>query len=113
MKIRIEMSPENYDGLLNKVSTESLAYSLLQTGIVESRPEGGNEDRVIDTLCEPTEAEILLGIANELWPKAASEIKDSIIRRALRKRRRGTAPRRLAPLAPRPRATTCKRGKNL
>jgi len=25
---------------------------------------------------------------------------------------RGTAPRRLAPLAPRPRATTCKRGKN-
>ena len=82
MKIMIEMSPENYDGLLNKVSVESLAYCVLKNGIVESRPEGGNEGRVIDILCETTEAEILLGIANELWPKAASEIKNSIIRSA-------------------------------
>jgi hypothetical protein len=80
MKIMIQMSPEHYDGLLSKVPTESVAYSVLKNGIVESQAEGGNERRVIDILCEPTEAEILLGVANELWPKAASEIRDSIMR---------------------------------
>jgi hypothetical protein len=82
MKIMIEMSPEHYDGLLSKVPTQALAYSVLKNGIVESRPEGGNERRIIDILCEPTEAETVLGIASELWPKAALEIKDSIIREA-------------------------------
>jgi hypothetical protein len=69
MKIMIQMSPENYDGLLSKVSTESLVYSVLRNGIVESRSEGGAERRVIDILCEPNEAEILLGVATEVWPK--------------------------------------------
>jgi hypothetical protein len=82
MKIMIEMSPEHYDGLLSKVSTQSLAYSVLKNGIVDSRPERGSVRRVIDILCDPIEAEVLLGVATELWPKAASEIKDSVMRRA-------------------------------
>jgi hypothetical protein len=48
----IQMSPENYYGLLSKVSTESLVYSVLRNGIVESRSEGRAERRVIDILCE-------------------------------------------------------------
>jgi hypothetical protein len=79
-KIIIEMSPEHYDGLLSKVVVGSLAYSLLKNGIVDSQPQNGNERRVIDILCEPVEARALLAVANEVWPKAASEITDSIIR---------------------------------
>jgi hypothetical protein len=73
----LKMSHEHYDGLLSKIATGSVAYSVLKNGIVESQAEGGNERRVIDILCEPTEAEVLLGVANELWPKAASEIKNT------------------------------------
>jgi hypothetical protein len=82
MKITIQMSPENYYGLLSKVSTDSLVYSVLRNGIVESRSEGRAERRVIDILCEPSEAWIILGVATELWPKAASEIKDCVTRTA-------------------------------
>ena len=80
MKIKIEMSPTNYDGLMYKVPADSLAYSLLKNGIVSYRSKDGTDGRIIDILCDPTEAEILLEAATELWPKAASEIKDSIIR---------------------------------
>jgi hypothetical protein len=74
----IEMSPEHYDGLLSRVPAGSLAYSVLKNGIVDSRSEGGVERRVIDILCDRSEAEILLGVANVVWPKAASDIRDSI-----------------------------------
>jgi len=80
MKIKIEMSPTNYDGLMYKVPADSLAYSLLKNGIVSSSSKDGTDHRSIDILCEPVEAEILLEAATELCPKAAYEIKDSIIR---------------------------------
>ena len=80
MKIKIEMSPTNYDGLLDKVPTDSVAYSFLKNGIVSHRLEDGTGRSIIDILCEPAKAEILLEAATELWPKAAYEIKDSIIR---------------------------------
>ncbi len=69
VKMTIEMSPENYDGLLTKITVGFLAYSLLKNGIVSYRPEGGTERRVIDILCEPIEAKILLRVANEIWPE--------------------------------------------
>jgi hypothetical protein len=79
MKTAFELSPENYDGLLSKVTERSLAYSILKNGIVNYRSEEGTECRVIDILCDPAEAEVVLRIAGEVWPKAADEIKDSII----------------------------------
>ena len=76
----IEMSPENYDGLLSKITVGSLAYSLLKNGVVSYRPEGAIDRRVINFLCEPIDAKILLRVANEIWPEAVSEINDSIAR---------------------------------
>jgi hypothetical protein len=82
MKIAIELSAENYDGLLSKLTERSLAYSILKSGIVNYRSEEGIERRVIDILCEPAEAEVVLRIAGEVWPEAVSEIRNSVIRKA-------------------------------
>jgi len=72
MKIMIEMSPEHYDGLLSKVSQDSMAYIVLKNGIVS----GGStkENRIIEMACEESEAKTLLLIAWDLCPQAAIEI---------------------------------------
>ena len=71
-------APQNYDALLNKVSTNSFTYAILKNGIVENLSNNGTERHVIHILCEPFEAQVLLGVARELWPDAAVEIKNSI-----------------------------------
>ena len=78
MKITFEMQPQNYDGLLSKVFEDSFTYAILKNGIVENQSNDGSERRVIHILCEPFEAKILLGVAKELWPDAALEIKNCI-----------------------------------
>ena len=78
MKVTLEMLPQNYDGLLSKLSTGSFTYAILKNGIVENRSNDGDERRVIHILCEPFEAQVLLGVAKELWPDAALEIKNCI-----------------------------------
>jgi len=78
MKITLEMQPQNYDSLLSKVSRNSFTYAILKNGIVENQSNDGNERRVIHILCEPFEAQVLLGVAKELWPDAALEIKNCI-----------------------------------
>ena len=78
MKITLEMQPQNYDSLLSKVSRNSFTYAILKNGIVENQSNDGNERRVIHILCEPFEAQVLLGVAKELWPDAALEIKNYI-----------------------------------
>jgi hypothetical protein len=79
-KMMIEMSPEHYDGLLSKLPMESPAHSVLTNGIVDSQSKDTAGRRVIVILCVFPEVEILLGVAFELWPKAALEIKDSILK---------------------------------
>ena len=76
----IEMTPEHYDALLDKVPQNPLAYSLLKNGIVNYSQKGGAERRVIHIECEPFQAEILLGLAKDLWPEAAYEIQQRITR---------------------------------
>jgi hypothetical protein len=72
MKIVVEMSPENYDSLLNKLSPFSTEYSLLKNGIVT----GGlaKENRIIEITCELSAAKALLRVAQDLCPDAAYEI---------------------------------------
>jgi len=78
MKIRLEMRPQNYDGLLSKVSRDSFTYAILKNGIVENQSNDGDKRRVIHILCKPFEAQVVLGVAKELWPDAAMEIKKCI-----------------------------------
>jgi hypothetical protein len=72
MKILIEMTPENYDRFLSKLSEASAPYTLLKNGVVT----GGSakENRIIEIACEMFEAKMLLNIAQILCPEAALEI---------------------------------------
>ena|GEM_PF-1514671 len=76
MKIAFDMSSEYYDPLLMKVPEGSIVYTLLKNAIVTS-PDGPGH-RIIQIACEPSEAEALLGVAQELWPEAANHIKEGI-----------------------------------
>ena len=78
MKITLEIRPQNYDALLSKVSKDSFTYAILKNGIVDNQSNDGDERRVIHILCEPFEAHVVLGVAKELWPDAAMEIKKCI-----------------------------------
>jgi hypothetical protein len=72
MKILIEMTPENYDRFLSKLSKASAPYTLLKNGVVT----GGSakQNRIIEIACEVTEAKMLLEVARMLCPEAALEI---------------------------------------
>ena len=78
MKITFEMQPQNYDGLLTKVSKDSFTYAILKNGIVGNQSNDGSERRVIHILCKPFEAKILPGVAKDVWPDGAMEIKKCI-----------------------------------
>ena len=76
MKTLVEMSPEHYDDLLSKVSSNSVAYSLLKNGVVT----GGQakENRIIEIACELSDAKALLHLAQGRCPEAAFEIDKAV-----------------------------------
>jgi hypothetical protein len=75
MKMLIEMLPENYDLLMNKVPQVSVEYAILKNGVVVNNPGAG---RIIDIACELSEAESLLHIAQKLCPEVAPQLEDEI-----------------------------------
>ena len=78
MKILIEMTPGQYDGMLGKISQDSPVYAILKNGVVEHPLENYAKIRVINIVCDMPEAEMLLNEAKEVWPDAALEIASSI-----------------------------------
>ena len=74
MKIVVNMSPANYDALLNKLS---VVYALLKNGIVV-HPSGAPDDRVVQIACDVGEAEMLLYCTREFCPEAASQFEEAI-----------------------------------
>jgi hypothetical protein len=76
MKILVEMSPEHYDNLLSKVSSDSVEYSLLKNGIVTGG--AAKENRIIEIACELSEAKTLLHVTRRLCPEAAFEIDKAV-----------------------------------
>ena len=85
MKILVEMSPEHYDRLLDKLSEVSAAYAILKNGVVV-HPSGASSDRIIHIACEMAQAETMLHAARQLFPAAAPELQESIgLARAFRK----------------------------
>jgi hypothetical protein len=56
-------------------------YAILKNGIVEHPLESYPRVRVINIVCDTTEAEMLLRESKEIWPDAAIEIASSIRKR--------------------------------
>ena len=75
MKILIELLPENYDLLLNKVPKVSVEYAILKNGVESTIPTLG---RIIDIACEVSEAESLLRVAQKVCPEVAPQLEDEI-----------------------------------
>ena len=75
MKIMIEISAENYDCLLSKLSEKSTVYAILKNGIAS----GSNEDRIIQIACEMTQAMALLQSARELFRAEREAYREAVV----------------------------------
>jgi hypothetical protein len=70
-KILIELSSKDYESLLGRTTEESPVYFRLKNAVK-------NQSGLIDILCFPDEAEMLLRVANQINPDAALKIEKAI-----------------------------------
>jgi aromatic ring-opening dioxygenase catalytic subunit (LigB family) len=78
VKILIDISPEHYDRLLNKLTEESRIYAILKNGLVIHHFETGNVSKTVEILCEKFHARMILAVAEMFCPEAAAEIEEAI-----------------------------------
>ena len=78
MKLLIEMPVEIYDGIIVKLERLSREYSILKNGMIVRHSEAGDDERVLEIVCEHEEAIMLLDSATRLYPDAASAIANAI-----------------------------------
>jgi hypothetical protein len=78
MKITIALAPEHYDFLLSRTPVQLAAYAVLKNGVVILSREGGVKHRMIRILCEVSQAENLLHLAEPICPEAAAQIKEAL-----------------------------------
>ena len=75
MKVLIEMTPEHYDGFLEKCPDDwSTEFAILKNGMVVNREISGNERRMIVIYCDEIQAETLLSAARILSVPAEDDI---------------------------------------
>ena len=75
MKILIEMTPEHYDGFLDKCPDDwPTEFAILKNGIVVNRQIDGIERRMIVIYCEERQAYTLLSSARILSVPAEEDI---------------------------------------
>jgi hypothetical protein len=78
VKIRIEMSRQDYDSLLSRVTRDSRAYVTLMSSVVFRESESLLPTDTIMTVCEDIEARALLDLAQQCCPNAASAIEEAV-----------------------------------
>jgi hypothetical protein len=78
MKVRIEISREHYDSLLDRVTIESRLYSTLMSPVIVRESETIRPSDTIMTICEDHEARALLRFAQECCPEAALQIEQAL-----------------------------------
>ena len=75
MKILIEMTPEHYDGFLEKCPDDwSTEFAILKNGMVVKQEIDGIERRMIVIYCNEIQAETLLSAARILSVPAEEDI---------------------------------------
>ena len=75
MKLLIEMTPEHYDGFLDRCPDDwPSEFAILKNGLVINREIDGNERRMIVIYCEEIQAEMLLSAARILSVPAEEDI---------------------------------------
>jgi hypothetical protein len=79
MKIAIEISAEHYSRFLAGLSQESRARAVLKKAVMLEHPQHKGR-RIVKIICEKSDAELLLRIAQEVCQEAVPEIEKSIAR---------------------------------
>jgi len=75
VKVLIEMTPEHYDGFLERCPDDwSTEFAILKNGMVVNREIDGNERRMIVIYCDEIQAETLLSAARILSVPAEDDI---------------------------------------
>jgi hypothetical protein len=75
MKLLIEMTPEHYDGFLDRCPDDwPTEFAILKNGMVVNREIGGIERRMIVIYCDEIQAETLLSAARILSVPAEDDI---------------------------------------
>ena len=78
MKILVDLSPKQYDRILNEFSEESRMYAVLKNGLVLHHFETGNEFRTVEILCDKFHARMTLAAAEMCCHEAVAEIEAAI-----------------------------------
>ncbi len=74
----IEMPLPRYDGFVGKLEVPSRAYDIMIAASLDHRPSNDRFTRTMKILCKMEKAEMLLDLANVLYPEAAPDITTAI-----------------------------------
>jgi hypothetical protein len=64
----------HYDAFLTKIDTGSPAHEVLRKGVFERQTRGDHYERIMNVMCNGWEAEMLLDLANHVYPDIAPDI---------------------------------------
>ena len=80
MFLRLTIPLNQYDTFVKKIDTASPAYEVLRKGVFERQIKSDHFERVMNVMCDAWEAEMLLDLANHVYPDIAPEIAGHIAR---------------------------------
>jgi hypothetical protein len=78
MNLKIELSIQNYDRMLEKCNTSSGEHRILVNGRPVQRSRQEKFDVVMKIICNTNDATRLLAFADRICPEAAREIESSL-----------------------------------
>ena len=71
---------DRYDAFVKKIEISSPAHELLRKGVFERQTKGDHYERIMNVMCNGWEAEMLLDLANHVYPDIAPDIARHITR---------------------------------
>ena len=78
MRILVDISLEYYEQMVNRITEHSRVHSILMNGVVVHDYQTGVRRRVVKTLCNKSDAEMLRDATETLCLEALPEFEQSI-----------------------------------
>ena len=71
---------DRYDAFVKKIEISSPAYEVLRKAVFERQTKSDHFERIMNVICNGREAEMLLDLANHVYPDIAPDIARHITR---------------------------------
>ena len=81
--LRLTIPLNQYDTFVKKIDTASPAYEVLRKGVFERQIKSDHFERVMNVMCDAWEAEMLLDLANHVYPDLPRRSLGTSLARAL------------------------------